>query len=115
MRRALSISVLLVACGSGQEREPESKTEAEIRTDAPLPSDPPSRAARLWRDISPAYSSWDKATAEPTRGTKGHGELTRISYNETAKAAIGGTGPWPDGSIFVKENFATGAEEQLSF
>ena len=105
----------LFAAGCKGEGDAPPSADAKAKADPkkaaePRAKEPPARAKQLWGEIGTAYADWSKATEEPNRGSKAHGTLTLISYNDVAKGALAATGAWPEGSIFVKQNFAAPGE-----
>ena len=61
-------------------------------------------AKALWMEAKD-YREWPAHTPEPVEGVAPHGEYIHLFYNDTAKAAMGGEGDWPDEAIFAKDNF----------
>jgi len=82
---------------------------------APAPAKAPDKAkdvahaAELWTQVGPAYGKWNHASAAPVAGKQPHGAFIHTFYNDTVKGAIGAAGPWPDGSILVKDNYMPNA------
>lgn len=121
-----TVASLTIAVGCKRDEAPPADREAE-RQPADEPSEPgalldprevaePSErpqqsvartTAEQLRQEFTNYRDWPSHTDAPVRGEHPQGEYIQLFYNQPAKAAIGGTGDWPDEVIFVKDNYAS--------
>lgn len=85
--------------------EPQDENKEDEAARAAAAQEPASRAKALWEEVGDSYSSWPSATPEPSKGGEPHGAFVHTFFNDTTKAAIGSEGPWPDGSVIVKDNY----------
>jgi hypothetical protein len=94
----------LAACDAGEEADAEPMQESEQ-----MMTLPDTTADAVWSYLQEAdYQDWAlwPGKGELYEGTEPHGMLLTTYLNGTAHGAlVNGSGPLPDGSIVVKENY----------
>gem|GEM_PF-3464050 len=88
-----------------ERTEPGGLGEIEVG-ERPEASVERTTAEKLWPELA-SYRDWTAHTAVPVRGQHPQGEYIQLFYNETAKAALGGEGDWPNDVVFVKDNYTS--------
>lgn len=91
-------AALTLVCACDGDREAASGREELAGARA--------QAIRLWEQIDEHYRDWPASRPAPVRAEEPHGVWIRVHYNGVAAAALGGSGPWPDGAIIATEDFA---------
>ncbi len=96
------------AAATAPETKPEptkpTKPEKPAMPAMPDKSADVAHAAEVWT-AAKTYRDWNKVSDAPVASEKPHGAFVHVFYNDAAKGGIGADGAWPDGSIFVKDNF----------
>lgn len=105
----LVVTMMVVGCSRGPEADDPATTGSRPAPVPPEQLKPDKketihRAAYLWNEIA-GYRKWSAASDAPVRGHAPHGAWTETFFNDTVAGAIGKDGPWPDGSILVKDNY----------
>ncbi|MDX1674794.1 MAG: cytochrome P460 family protein [Longimicrobiales bacterium] len=103
----LAATLPTLACDGGQEADAETLPEpAQSMQMMELPD---TTAQAVWSYIHEAdYDGWQlwPGKGEQYEGTDPHGALLTTYLNETAYDALtNGSGPLPNGSIVIKENY----------
>ena len=104
----IAAALPITACDAGQEADTDVMPEAEP-AEQQLMALPDTTAAGVWSYLQEAdYDGWPMWPGKDAlyEGTEPHGMLLTTYLNGAAHEALtGSTGPLPNGSIVVKENY----------
>lgn len=107
----LAAALPVIGCNGGQEADAEPMEESAVPQEPmqQMAELPDTTAQAVWTYLQEAdYRSWSlwPGQGELYEGTEPHGMLLTTYLNDAAHEALtGGSGPLPNGSIVVKENY----------